>query len=102
MGDPMTTVPGGGIRLDPTPLGAVRRTTTMVIAPRGEWAAGQTLTAIGRDLVRTHGDVVRSSHDELTFDIDPAAVLPCHEEQVWHNGARASVCPTSGQWCPHK
>ena len=38
----------------------------------------------------------------VTFDIDPAAVLPCHEEQVWHNGARVSVCPTSGQWCPHE
>lgn len=71
----MSAVPGGGVRLEPTPLGAVRRTTTMVIAPPGAWADGQTLTAIGRDLVRTPGDEIRTSHDELTFDIDAAGLI---------------------------
>lgn len=38
----------------------------------------------------------------VSFEVDPAAPLLRHEEQVWHNGVRASVCPTSGQWCPHE
>lgn len=71
----MTAVPGGGVQLAPTPPGAVRRTTTIEMAPRGTWAAGQTLTAIGRDLARSHSDVVRTDHDELTFDIDPAGLI---------------------------
>ncbi len=36
----------------------------------------------------------------VSFDIDPATALLLHEEQVWHNGARASVCPASGRWLP--
>jgi len=35
----------------------------------------------------------------IDFDIDPATVLGLDEEQVWLNGARASVCPDSGRWC---
>ncbi len=38
----------------------------------------------------------------VTFDTDPAASLPRHEEQVWYNGAPASVCPLSGQWRAHE
>lgn len=36
---------------------------------------------------------------QITFDIDPSTSLRLHEEQVWLNGSRASVCPDSGQWC---
>lgn len=34
----------------------------------------------------------------ITFDIDPATALRLAEEQVWVNGARATVCPDSGRW----
>lgn len=36
----------------------------------------------------------------IAFDIDPATALLLEDEQVWHNGARARVCPDSGRWCP--
>lgn len=36
----------------------------------------------------------------IDFDIDPQTALLLDEEQVWRNGARASLCPNSGQWCP--
>lgn len=36
----------------------------------------------------------------VDFDIDASTSLRLDEEQVWLNGARASVCPASGQWCP--
>jgi hypothetical protein len=36
----------------------------------------------------------------VTFDLDPSTSLLLNEEQVWFNGARASVCPESGRWCP--
>jgi hypothetical protein len=35
----------------------------------------------------------------VAFDIDPATSLQLDEEQVWLNGARATVCPDSGRWC---
>ena len=35
----------------------------------------------------------------IAFEIDPATALVLDEEQVWLNGARALVCPASGQWC---
>ena len=34
----------------------------------------------------------------VTFDISPANALLLHEEQVWLNGASATVCPASGLW----
>jgi hypothetical protein len=34
----------------------------------------------------------------IAFDIDPSTALLLEEEQVWLNGARASVCPDSGRW----
>ena len=34
----------------------------------------------------------------IAFDIDPSTALLLSDEQVWRNGARASVCPGSGQW----
>ena len=34
----------------------------------------------------------------ITFDTDPATALLLEEEQLWVNGAPASVCPNSGQW----
>jgi hypothetical protein len=36
----------------------------------------------------------------VSFDLDPSTALLLNEEQVWFNGARASVCPESGRWCP--
>ena len=36
----------------------------------------------------------------IAFDTDPATALQLDEEQVWCHGARASVCPDSGRWCP--
>jgi len=35
----------------------------------------------------------------ISFDIDPSTVLLPGDEQVWLNGAPASVCPASGRWC---
>nr|WP_315428032.1 hypothetical protein [uncultured Albidiferax sp.] len=34
----------------------------------------------------------------ICFDIDPATAAQLDEEQVWLNGAPASVCPSSGRW----
>jgi len=34
----------------------------------------------------------------VVFDIAASAALQLDEEQVWLNGARASVCPDSGRW----
>lgn len=36
----------------------------------------------------------------VTFDTDPASAQLLVEEQVWVNGAPASVCPESGRWHP--
>ncbi|MEY4883569.1 MAG: hypothetical protein RIS34_1423 [Pseudomonadota bacterium] len=36
----------------------------------------------------------------IVFDIDPSTSLRLEDEQVWLNGARTSVCPDSGRWCP--
>ena len=35
----------------------------------------------------------------IAFDIDPSTALLLGDEQVWLNGAKASVCPDSGRWC---
>lgn len=37
---------------------------------------------------------------KISFDIDPARALRLEDEQVWLNGARARVCPATGQWIP--
>lgn len=34
----------------------------------------------------------------IDFDIDPSISALLDDEQVWVNGARASVCPDSGRW----
>jgi hypothetical protein len=34
----------------------------------------------------------------VTFDIDASTALRLDEEQVWLNGAKASVCPNTGRW----
>jgi hypothetical protein len=36
---------------------------------------------------------------QISFDTDPASALRLEDEQVWRNGAPASVCPDSGRWC---
>jgi hypothetical protein len=34
----------------------------------------------------------------ISFDIDPSTALRLDKEQVWVNGAPATVCPDSGRW----
>lgn len=34
---------------------------------------------------------------QIAFDLDPACPLPAQEQQVWLNGAKATVCPGSGR-----
>jgi hypothetical protein len=36
----------------------------------------------------------------ITFDTDPLSARQLTDEQVWLNGARASLCPESGRWRP--
>ena len=35
----------------------------------------------------------------VTFDVATATAMQLNEEQVWVNGAPATVCPESGRWC---
>ena len=35
----------------------------------------------------------------ITFDIDPVSASRLDREPVWLDGAPASLCPASGQWC---
>lgn len=35
----------------------------------------------------------------ISFDTHPSTALLLGDEQVWLNGAPASVCPASGRWC---
>ena len=39
---------------------------------------------------------------QIAFDVDPTTALLLDAEQVWLNGARASVCPNSGRWCDQR
>lgn len=68
-------VPGGGTELPPVPLGATRRTTTILVRPHGRWSEGQSVTATGRDLFRDRHGAVRETHERLEFDIDPAGLI---------------------------
>lgn len=36
---------------------------------------------------------------EVAFDVDPSNAAQLDAEQVWMNGAPATVCPASGRWC---
>jgi hypothetical protein len=81
----MSAIPGGGILLQPTPLDAVRRTTTTVVVPDGTWAAGQRVTAVGRDLARSARGALRSEHDWLSFAIDAEGLLVPDEHEAGHS-----------------
>ena len=35
---------------------------------------------------------------KIDFEVDPPCPSPAHEQQVWLNGAKATVCPVSGRW----
>lgn len=37
---------------------------------------------------------------QIAFDTDPATALRLEDEQVWLDGARAEVCPSTGRWLP--
>jgi hypothetical protein len=43
-----------------------------------------------------NADVARALR--IDFDTDPSTASQLNEEQVWLNGARASVCPDTGAW----
>ena len=43
-----------------------------------------------------HADVCKALR--IAFDIDRPGALLLDDEQVWFNGAPASVCPESGRW----
>lgn len=73
----MSAVPGG-TQLGPVPLGATRRTTTLLVTPRGGWAEGQVVTAIGRNLSRHESGEVSTAHERFAFDIDAAGLIVPH------------------------
>jgi len=35
---------------------------------------------------------------DIHFDVDAATALRLHDEQVWHQGAPAQLCPFTGRW----
>jgi hypothetical protein len=68
----MSEVPGGGPLLPPTPPGAVRRSTTITVSPRGDWTSGTHLEAVGRDVRGVTGDRVDVlAQETIAFDVDP-------------------------------
>lgn len=63
-------------RLEPTPSGSVRRTTTMEAHADGDWQNGQVVTARGRDLAVDARGVSRALGSEaLTCRVDGSGVL---------------------------
>lgn len=74
----MTAVPGG-TQLGPVPIGATRRTTTLLVTPRRTWTNGQAVAAIGRDLTREESDEVHTRHERFAFDIDAAGLILPHD-----------------------
>jgi hypothetical protein len=57
-----------------------------------------TLVFLTWELPIEHVDVANAL--QVAFDTNPATALQLDVEQVWWNGAQASVCPETGQWRP--
>ncbi len=55
-----------------------------------------TLVFLTWELPIEHADVARAL--QIAFDTDPATARMLDAEQVWLDGARATVCPQTGQW----
>lgn len=64
-----------------------------------DFAADQDFTQIFLTWELPIENVSVGSALRIAFDIDPSTSLQLDDEQVWVNGARASVCPDSGCWC---
>lgn len=56
-----------------------------------------TLVFLTWEIPIEHVDVARAL--KIAFDTDPATALLLDASQVWMDGARATVCPETGQWC---
>ena len=56
-----------------------------------------TLVFLSWELPIENADVGRAL--QVVLDVDPVTASQLEEEQVWLNGAQATVCPNSGQWC---
>ncbi|MEQ6900385.1 DUF2889 domain-containing protein [Nocardioides sp. YIM 152588] len=70
-------LPGGGAWLEPTAAGAVRRTVTLQVAPRGSWERGSVLSASVRDLRRRPGPAreLATAYDGVVCELDPSGVV---------------------------
>ncbi|WP_371817003.1 hypothetical protein [Rhodoferax sp. AJA081-3] len=55
-----------------------------------------TLAFLTWELAIEHAGVAQAL--QIRFDTDPSTALLVSQEQVWRNGAPASVCPGSGRW----
>jgi hypothetical protein len=82
-GQPHAVIPRHSSRFDPAAFATGQSDTQLFLT----W-----------ELPIEHADVAQALG--IAFDTDPATALRLEEEQVWHQGARASVCPDSGRWCP--
>ena len=81
-GQPHAVIKRSGSGFDATDFPAERDCSLVFLT----WELPVENTAVGRAL-------------GISFDIDPGAALLLGDEQVWVNGAPASVCPASGRWC---
>lgn len=65
-----TVVPGGAALLSAVAPGAVRRTLTLQIDPRGDWRTGSTISAVGRDLAHLPDGEVRVHEERFWLELD--------------------------------
>ena len=65
-----------------------------------DFAPGQDCTQVFLtwELAIEHVDVARALR--IAFDVDASTASLLEDEQVWHKGAPAGVCPRSGRWRP--
>lgn len=81
-GQPHAVIPRGGTGFQVSDFPADRDCTQVFLT----W-----------ELPIKHADVHRAL--QIDFDTDPASAVRRDTEQVWLNGAPASICPESGRWC---
>lgn len=80
------------------PHAVIRRTSSAFYASDFPSELDCTQVFLTWELPIENVDVARAL--QIRFDADPATALRLDAEQVWSNGARARVCPDSGQWYP--